>query len=861
MRRVKLYSPLNEIRTAEAFIGKIQAMVIGEEDPVYGYVASREYFNLQEISIRFDKVNSNFIFSFRLKDGSTDSITTRDAEEARAFIVRAYELSVDESRIEDEAENDRLSIEVISALLTLSAEIPALLPAAIESPRALAAELPVSIGSATLSNPDYMALLSAHLTPAEVANLAASGKELRESASAYAVWKPKLLALGVPKASLGAVYSASLIKDYGQLYAHLSRFIEKISFSSDAAVHPIMAEMLPWALCCISGEVEAVQRVEGFPKYTGPDHIEYEEGMMPPELDKAFLAAMLMVASGNIAVMRLLVEKSGIDPKKNIKEFANLLLDATYFGGVEAMRLATEVWGLNANYMEEDRGNALHEAAGSGNVAAMHFAREVLMLAPALLGEHDDSVLHHAAASGNTEAMILAKKWGLDPAAQDSSNKTALDYAAQSGNTHAMKLAKSWGLKPGGGVLYWAASSGNVKAMKLAKEEWGLSPFSRRLGDQSILHAAVESRNVDAIHMAIIDFGLDDLTVVDDLGRTPYEMGPPELRPIIDAIVAYSKTMQCLAPPLRANVELFRDKRTTDEFESMVRLAIQAQRTFGSDMLENPQVFRPLFSPTKREMDELTKMYKEIDKLNLITPAIRSEMKAQPQFALRTAVALMDLHEIFLHNASKSYPVTLPVNQERIVLGQLENSRFVVSAFKIVIKEFSRIQKRGGPKIDVTDEMLSALKISGRNAEEIANTVIQLTGLKNSNTAPDFEKALADAVLKAVLKYPRDEYFISSVRNSSSCMATFNLFSLKKAGILSSEMANAIKVAVESKPELCGYILHKLREAQWEKILTPEKQAIIIADPTASLTRERLPEIFSSVEDHDADRPRAFGRG
>src|SRR3990167_7928824 len=206
-------------------------------------------------------------------------------------------------------------------------------------------------------------VLFPYLNPQSLLSLAICSKALYQvMKQSVAYWEARLLALGCDQKELNKIPQFS-VTAYQRLCFQLERFPLLKFFASEEA----------WQLCCLSGDISAMEQVHRAGWLTGQtisDHGRYG--------GNGKNALHYAACGGSIEAMQFAINTLGIAAQGVDRAGMNALHYAAEGGSVEAMQFAVEKLNILANSTDVFGMNALHYAAEGGSPKAMEFAVHTL---------------------------------------------------------------------------------------------------------------------------------------------------------------------------------------------------------------------------------------------------------------------------------------------------------------------------------------------------------------------------------------------------------------------------------------------------------------------------------------------------
>src|SRR3990167_2768545 len=266
-------------------------------------------------------------------------------------------------------------------------------------------------------------VLFPYLNPQSLLSLAICSKALYQvMKQSVAYWEARLLALGCDQKELNKIPQFS-VTAYQRLCFQLERFPLLKFFASEEA----------WQLCCLSGDISAMEQVHRAGWLTGQtisDHGRYG--------GNGKNALHYAACGGSIEAMQFAINTLGIAAQGVDRAGMNALHYAAQGGSVEAMQFAVEKLNILANSTDVFGMNALHYAAEGGSPKAMEFAVHTLHIPAESVSTEstvpDKNALHYAVWSGSVEAVGYAvNELGISAQSKDHNERNALHHAVSRG--------------------------------------------------------------------------------------------------------------------------------------------------------------------------------------------------------------------------------------------------------------------------------------------------------------------------------------------------------------------------------------------------------------------------------------------
>ena len=235
-------------------------------------------------------------------------------------------------------------------------------------------------------------------------------------------------------------------------------------------------------------------------------------------------------AKGHEAVVKLLLDKEGVDPNSKDVRYGRTPLSWAAAKGCEAVvKLLLDKEGVDPNSKDVRYGRTpLSWAAANGREAVVKLLLDKEGVDPDSKGGGGNTPLSWAAANGHEAVVkLLLDKEGVDPDSKGGGGNTPLSWAAANGHGAVVKLLlDKEGVDPdskgGGGntPLSWAAANGYEAVVKLLLDKEGVDPDSKDGGGNTPLSRAAANGHEAVVKLLLDKEGVDPDSK-DGWGRTP----------------------------------------------------------------------------------------------------------------------------------------------------------------------------------------------------------------------------------------------------------------------------------------------------------------------------------------------------
>ena len=283
----------------------------------------------------------------------------------------------------------------------------------------------------------------------------------------------------------------------------------------------------------------------------------------------------------------------------------------------------------------------------------------------------------------------------------------------------------------------------------------------------------------------------------------------------------------------------FKDDKSFDA-DLVIALALQAQKTLGREIIEKDYVQTDLFycpvgdrkyRRTLDELREIDRILKFINDRHLISPDMRAAILRGPKELFLSAI-INPLYDIY------------HISEEMHLIPDAILKGVPVTHWGEITDALYEMQKA---KVAITPGILLTIQAHPQCAESIVEGVIYISNWKPYVKGGEAVHSLINTVLKALIEHPEPNnanYLNGVYRNQ----LVYDLELLYRANVLTHDMANAIKTAVEKDPVQAGRIMFALRMAQTNGNLTEDVQFAIIENPCDLLGQESVHKVaFGTV--------------